>query len=387
MNCLLQIRYILLPFLFLVVSCTSLPDAESFIAPCMEGVEVTESGCFGVKLRCGVDFAQWQSNKIQLGSGGKMEYGFYLFTNKERVDIPASRSGNSIVADVEGLSSGSVYECVAYIRMGEYEKLSGREEVKTNDPFKDKNFKAYIIDNFDTDRDGGISKREAIVVDTISVVTDNIIDLAGVEVFEDLYYLYCAGISDDKFKFDKGIEGVLQHLDISENTKLEFLNCGHNKLTELNVSNNLVLRYLDCNNTLITSLDISKNYNLENLEGHDCEQLTDVKYPQGGNLRSAFMHNCNFTSVDISALKYLDSFNCAHSEHLTHLDFSGNKYMRVLGVAALPLIEELDLSKNEFVADIDCDNCSSLKVIYLHKNAKLYNFVKPEHVQVLYVEP
>ena len=135
-----------------------------------------------------------------------------------------------------------------------------------------------MLANFDTDRDGGISQREALDVDTVKVVTENIADLAGIGIFTNLYYLYCAGISEDKFKFDAGFEGALTALDVSKNTKLNYLSCGHNRITELDLQNNGLLRYLDCNNTLITALDLSNNKNIETLEAHDCNRLTDIKF-------------------------------------------------------------------------------------------------------------
>lgn len=57
----------------------------------------------------------------------------------------------------------------------------------------------------------------------------------------------------------------LKSIDVSKNTKLEFLSVSHCKLTSLNVSNNrkLVKLYVDDNQ--LTALDVSSNYMLKKL--------------------------------------------------------------------------------------------------------------------------
>lgn len=368
---------------YTIFSCTSMLDADSFVAPQMADIEAVEAGCFALELKCRLDNPGGMTGN---GYGSGIEYGFYLQRegSQEAFTFAGKVTGNSVVATASGLSSGTEYICRAFARSGEYESASGSKMIKTVEPFKDENFRAHILANFDTDGNGGISQKEARAVDTIKVVTENIKDLAGIEIFTELYYLYCAGISEDKFKFDVGIEGALTALDVSKNTKLNNLICGHNRITELNLQNNRLLRYLDCNNTLITSLDLSNNKNIENLEAHDCNHLTEIKFAQGGNIRSIFMCNCNLMQVDISMLPYIDSFNCSYSQHLDTLNFSANRYLKVLGVAGLPLLRELDLSHNEFLADLDCDWCQSLETVWLHKDAKLYRVVKQENTKLLY---
>lgn len=375
---------------FCLLSCTSLPESDSFAAPQMGGIEVVEAGAFSLELKCELEgpgnIAEIENGAFENGSSAT-EYGFYLEREglAEILIVNGTISSSyTIVATATGLSSGTEYSCRAFARKGEYEKLSGSIKVKTEEPFKDEVFRSYVLANFDTDRDGGISQREALDVDTIKVVTENIADLAGIGIFTNLYYLYCAGISEDKFKFDAGLEGALTALDVSKNTKLNYLSCGHNRITELNLQNNILLRYLDCNNTLITALDLSNNKNIENLEAHDCNRLTDIKFAQGGNIRSIFMCNCNLMQVDITMLPYIDSFNCSYSQHLETLDFSANRYMKVLGVAGLPLLKELDMSHNEFLGDLDCEWCQSLETVWLHKDAKLYRVVKQEHTKLVY---
>ena len=143
------------------------------------------------------------------------------------------------------------------------------------------------------------------------------------------------------------------------------------------------LKGLDINNTLITSIDLSSNYQLEWLEGHNCPYLEEVVYARSGNLRSVFMDQCNFISVDISMLPNINSYNCAYSHKLESLDFSKNEYLAVLGVAGLPLVKKLDLSNNPNIVDVDCVDCPALDTVYLHRDAKVRRLEKPEHTIVV----
>ena len=64
-------------------------------------------------------------------------------------------------------------------------------------------------------------------------------------------------------------------LDVSKNTALTGLNCGHNQLTALDVSKNTALTGLNCGYNQLTALDVSKNTALTDL---DCDknQLTSL---------------------------------------------------------------------------------------------------------------
>ena len=62
-------------------------------------------------------------------------------------------------------------------------------------------------------------------------------------------------------------------LDLSDITKLEYLNCYDNKLTKLDLSNNINLKELYCDNNKLTSLDLSNNINLIRL---DCDTKTNL---------------------------------------------------------------------------------------------------------------
>ena len=87
-------------------------------------------------------------------------------------------------------------------------------------------FKAYCLENFDTDKDGKLSIAEANAVTKIDVYMLGISSLNGIEYFANLQILYCGS-------------NQLISLDVSKNTALTYLSCNGNQLTSLDVSNSV----------------------------------------------------------------------------------------------------------------------------------------------------
>ena len=226
--------------------------------------------------------------------------------------------------------------------------------------FADANFKAYCVENFDTDGDGEISYAEAKVVTNININTENIASLKGIEHFENLqnltcrpeYNSYTPGHSWHLYNSNGGeIIGLLTTLDLSKNTKLKTLKCDGNQLSNLEVSHNTALMGLHCEYNQLTSLDVSHNTALTNLS---CEanQLTDLDVSQNTALTDL---NCGYnqlTSLDVSqngALEYLSCF----SNQLTTLNVSQNLALTRLACGFNPLTS-LDVSHNTALTSLNC---------------------------------
>ena len=79
----------------------------------------------------------------------------------------------------------------------------------------DPNFMSYLLENFDTNKDGLISLSEAKKVKEIDCSNRNISDLTGIEKFENLERLICSN-------------NQLNELDVRYNKKLNWLNCRNN---------------------------------------------------------------------------------------------------------------------------------------------------------------
>jgi Leucine-rich repeat (LRR) protein len=221
--------------------------------------------------------------------------------------------------------------------------------------FPDENFRAYVFENFDTDQDGVLSDEECFNVKEITVNTDNIESLQGIEHFTNLSDLTCSGnqltsldISNNAMLYSLNCSGnQLTSLDISNNTNLSTLNCSNNHLTSLEASG---LNSLNCRGNKLTSLDISNNNDLSTL---DCSgnQLTSLDISNNTNLSTLNCSNNQLTSLDISNNAMLYSLNCSNN-HLTSLKASGLNSLNCSGNQ----LTSLDISNSTNLQSISCEN-------------------------------
>ena len=193
-----------------------------------------------------------------------------------------------------------------------------------NIQFEDANFKAYCVENFDTDGDGEISTEEAAVVTTIQCQSRSISSLSGIQYFTALTSLYCSF-------------NLLTTLDVSNNTALTILYCYDNQLTSLDVSNHTALTTLYCFDNQLASLDIS-----------GCTALTTLEL-------KAFNGSPNpLTSIDVSGCTALTSLNCV-STQLTSLDVRSCTALTSLNCEKNQ-ITSLDVSQNTALIQLNCNN-------------------------------
>ncbi len=140
--------------------------------------------------------------------------------------------------------------------------------------FPDGNFRNYVSNSCDTDKNGMLDQSEIANVTTIGVSSKNISSLKGIEYFTSLRKLVCDGNS-------------LTSLDLRSNKSLTELRCQNNQLNSLNVSGLKNLQTLLCSGNKLTSLDLSTCTNLALLY---CEnnQLSSLKM-QGGSTKLSYV--------------------------------------------------------------------------------------------------
>lgn len=187
-------------------------------------------------------------------------------------------------------------------------------EIKDTNNFPDKRF----VDNirqYDTKTDGYLSKQELDNVTDMNLGPNaygygkNIESLKGIEYFTKLEILECS-------------HNKITELNTSSNLALKSLGCARNQLTQLNVSGNDALTSLSCGNNRLTALDVSSNLNLNLLDCHN-NQLTSLNLSNNDKLMSLNCDNNQLTFLDLSnnvrlsdnAKLYKNMFKC-----------SGNKY-------------------------------------------------------------
>ena len=230
----------------------------------------------------------------------------------------------------------------------------------------DPGFRAYVLENFDTDRDGKISSEEADAVLVIDLGreeptdTPGIKSLEGVEYFKNLRELIGAFHPLTSLRLSENTaltklncrDNRLTSLDLAQNTALIRLDCHNNRLTALNLTGNPMLTELVCSYNLLPTLDLSENTMLTDLW---CEsnRLTSIDLSQNKALSRLYCDNNRLTTLDLSANTALTGLSC-HDNRLTALALSKNTKLVALGCCDNPLIR-LNLSNLAKLGAISLD--------------------------------
>ena len=159
----------------------------------------------------------------------------------------------------------------------------------------------------------------------------------------------------------------LRSIDVSKNTKLEFLSVSHCKLTSLNVSNNrkLVKLYVDDNQ--LTALDVRSNYMLKKLGCYE-NQITALDLSSNVALEYLGVNDNPITELNLHPLSNLQELSC-YKMKLTKLDVSRCTELRRL-YCNDNQIETLDLRSNKKLETLYCQN-NRLSWLNLSSNTAL----------------
>ena len=217
----------------------------------------------------------------------------------------------------------------------------------------DKQFLNALTDlGIDRDRNGRISEQEAEATQTIRIWPSNIHDLAGIEFFTNLDTLSI-------------LMNPLSEPDLSENKSLKYLELVGCGLTSLDLSSNSDLVYLDCESRLamknyITTLDVSANTKLEFLSCIE-NQLTTLNLSSNSHLKSLHCGYNKLTSLDVSLNTNLNTLHC-NNNLLTSLDITKNTELTSL-ITCGNDFSGFDISNNSKLVKIGIDNMPTLQKV------------------------
>ncbi len=187
--------------------------------------------------------------------------------------------------------------------------------------------------------------------------------LAGIEHFKNLTTLYCNGT-------------YLKSIDVSKNTKLQYLNCTNTwNLTTLNVKNCTELQTLYCDGCKLTELDLSSNGQLQDLWCHN-NQLTTLDTAGNPNLKTLYCNRNQLTTLNLNQNTVLKDLRCGYNQ-LTALDISGNPSLSGLSCENNQLTEiqikgfsnltSLSIQKNQLTS-LDVSDCPNLSYLVCSDN-------------------
>lgn len=258
------------------------------------------------------------------------------------------------------------------------------------------NFKAYLVENFDTDGDGEITEDEAKAVTNITASMLNITSLVGIEYFSNLETidvsfnkLETVDLSHSSKLTSVLVNGnKLQSLSLANLSALQTLDCSNNKLTALNVSEAEGLTSLVCSNNLIGALNVKKNKALTELQCSN-NQIAALDLKNNTALETLYCRKNNLSVLDITKLTTLKNFDCSNNSlaslnlyqnTLLETLYCGNNNLATLGVSANTALSvlncdgnalsALDLSQNAALGTLICAN-NALTSLDVSRNAAL----------------
>jgi len=196
-------------------------------------------------------------------------------------------------------------------------------------------FETQMVNAYDTDGDGVLSKNEALEIESI---TANYSDLTGIEAMANLKSLTCPNYN-------------LTTIDLSGNPLLENLDLSatNGKLRSLDVSHNRNLKALDLSGTAVSTLDLTSNKELVSI---------DV-----GN-------NSALKIMNVSGLAKLATINCYQCTSLTSLNLSGCASITYLNLPFCKALASLNVDDCVELAELRCETCP-LRSLNLDNNPKL----------------
>lgn len=387
-------RRICLCLCLLGAACGRLPDAGRLAAPEIIGIEATDISETEATLTASVR-----------GAGRMAGVGFiYAKAGEEdegSVTVRATLDGESFSARISGLEDGAIYVFEAFADNGaglQCRSGAGRFRTKArpapdqpdnpdnpdnpdqpdnpdnpdqpdqpDDPdqpdtpdtpsfidLPDEHFRAWVLWNYDADRDGRLSAQEAAAIRVIELNTDETASLEGIQHFPALVKIHAEGSLNDGDP-----KGRLSALDLSGNPRLDMLYLPHNQITGLDLSPVPLLTRLEVPYNLMTSIEVS---HLDHL-----------------NLLSLTANR--LTSLDTRGLNGLDELHC-DANPLTDLQLD-NAVLRYLNCSGT-LLAVLDLRKCPKLNELDCTGCPNLTTVRLSRGQVLGTLRKDDHTTLSY---
>lgn len=308
--------------------------------------------------------------------------GFVLREGETETILEGKLEGNSFTATATGLELDKTYHWEAFAKAGSSEIRSSEQSLTAPNgviPIPDNAFKAYLLDYYDVDRDGELSRKEGELVWRIEFCSNElgVKSLKGIEYLENLEELSVNGTwfpegadlsaypyyyLSKHYHWDEtyGPLGTLEELDVSHNPNLRILRVIYNSAL----------------GDLQGTLDLSNNPKLEELE----IGMTFLVFPDVSHLKNLTVLNCTHLRGPIPDIKIFP--------HLRVLDLGYEQTGRVafLDLSQNPELEHIrvshtasglsDLSLNPKLSLFDISDCN-FEQIDISPLSKLTTLIAP----------
>ena len=198
--------------------------------------------------------------------------------------------------------------------------------------FPDANFRSYLMSEYPS---GTITTAQLNARTELEVNNKGISNMKGVEYFAQLTKLSCYGNN-------------LTSIDVSNNTKLTYLNVFANQLTSIQgLVNCTVLEQLYLHHNNLTTLDVTNHSALRTLWVRD-----------NPNLNRCYCYRNALTNLDIANCTSLLNFQCYENPNLSY----------ITGLATCTALTYLDVEDCAFTNLNDVESLSNLVNLYARNN-------------------
>lgn len=268
----------------------------------------------------------------------------------------------------------------------------GDDDPKNYITTNDAAFETFIVNNYDSDGDGGISYSEAAAASGAMDISGlGIVDLTGLETFTGVWAVYA---QDNSITHVPALSsGSLLNLWLYNNNlsslpamtslpELRSLYVSNNQLTTLpDLSQNVKLTEIYVQNNQITSLpDINQLVDLRFFNASD-NQLTSLPsltgmtgmrhFRVGGNQLTSIPSISDMTIlerlfVDRNSLTALPSFSGLTA--MTHIYAGNNQISSIPSLSGLSALQVLDVRGNQLSALPALTDQTALTTLYAHNN-------------------
>lgn len=384
-----------------LLACEPQTGSEEFLAPKIESAEAVVDG-LKASFSCAVSDERAES------------FGFaYGVRGEEMATVMCELENGVFKTETGWLIPGATYDWYAFVRAGESEVRTETQELHIDETpvIPDPGFRNYLLANYDLDKDGEFTYKEALKIKTLHFCSNdwNVTSLKGIEYMPNLEVLICFGAGEWGTAKQDGTDltpiyghyyigpyggtwpncwgplGTLKYLDVSNNPKLTKLELGGNsalgeELGTLDLSHNLALEYLGLGVTWLEYPDISKNTELTFISlGHlrgtlpDLSGLHKVTELRIDNPQDLYIEKID---LDVSQMPDLEILYVTGKVRSLS-DLSANPKLRELAISYTPL-ENMDLSVCPRLELFDATGCGfdvlnvsanpNLKTLYIPGN-------------------
>lgn len=282
-----------------------------------------------------------------------------LFTNPIKNCIQ-DVSGSTYSFKLSNLSSGTRYYYKAYIYGKSHTIYSGIYSFITDGVVNvpDANFKTYLLENFDLNKDNEISIKEASNIEEVRCENGDIFYLDGLEYFSNLKYIDCS-------------YNHVMDVDFSQNLELERVYVSFNNITMLDFSENPKVKVINCSNNRITNLFVDKCGDLETF-CCNWNNLIELDVTQNRQLQFFSCWKNQLIKLNISNNNLLEILQCGDND-FDILDTSNNTFLKRIDIQGCNKISSIDFRENQKLEYADCQTYSPCIDIYLKKGQTFKN--------------